>query len=120
METVQAHGPKKRLLLAALEAASAGAEGGRSILELPEAQAVLAQEDAREGLLGLAAFAAELNGRIGRLWQAMAAAAQGDPEICGGSRRVAGAHPGGLPEGRRDCCSSAEACGRMFRWRRLR
>ena len=81
METVQAHGPKKRLLLAALEAASAGVEGGRSILELPEAQAVLAQEDAREGLLGLAAFAAELNGRIGRLWQAMAAAAQGDPEI---------------------------------------
>lgn len=81
VETVQAHGPKKRLLLAALEAASAGQEGGRSILEVPEAQAVLAQEDARAGLLGLASFAAELNGRIGRLWQAMAAAAQGDPEI---------------------------------------
>lgn len=81
VETVQAHGPKKRLLLAALETASAGEEGGRSILEVPEAQAVLAQEDARAGLLGLASFAAELNGRIGRLWQAMAAAAQGDPEI---------------------------------------
>jgi AcrR family transcriptional regulator len=81
VETVQAHGPKKRLLLAALEAASAGVDGGRSILDVPEAQAVLAQEDAREGLLGLASFAAELNGRIGRLWQAMAAAAQGDPEI---------------------------------------
>ena len=81
VETVQAHGPKKRLLLAALETASAGGEGGRSILEVPEALAVLAQEDARAGLLGLASFAAELNGRIGRLWQAMAAAAQGDPEI---------------------------------------
>lgn len=32
-------------------------------------------------LLGLASFAADLNGRVGRLWQAMAAAAQGDPEI---------------------------------------
>jgi AcrR family transcriptional regulator len=81
VETVQGHGPKKRLLLAALEAASAGEDGGRSILEVPEAQAVLAEEDARAGLLGLASFAAELNGRIGRLWQAMAAAAQGDPEI---------------------------------------
>ena len=81
VETVQAHGPKKRLLLAALEAASAGVDGGRSILELPEARAVLAEENARDGLLGLASFAAELNGRIGRLWQAMAAAAQGDPDI---------------------------------------
>ena len=81
VETVQAHGPKKRLLLAALEAASAGVDGGRSILELPEARAVLAEENARDGLLGLASFAAELNGRIGSLWQAMAAAAQGDPDI---------------------------------------
>lgn len=81
VETVQAHGPKKRLLLAALEAASVGVDGGQSVLELPEAQAVLAEHDARGGLLGLASFAAELNGRIGRLWQAMAAAAQGDPEI---------------------------------------
>ena len=81
VETVQAHGPKKQLLLAALEVASAGADGGRSILELPEAQAVLAHQDARDGLLGLASFAAELNGRIGQLWQAMAAAALGDPDI---------------------------------------
>jgi AcrR family transcriptional regulator len=81
VETVQAHGPKKRLLLAALEEASAGVDGGRSILDVPEAQAVLAEENVREGLLGLASFAAELNCRIGRLWQAMAAAAQGDPEI---------------------------------------
>ncbi|CAI3796555.1 TetR/AcrR family transcriptional regulator [Pseudarthrobacter sp. MM222] len=81
VETVQAHGPKTRLLLAALEAASAGVDGGRSILEVPEARAVLAQENARDALLGLASFAAELNGRIGRLWQAMAAAAQGDPDI---------------------------------------
>lgn len=81
VETVQAHGPKKRLLLAALEAASAGVDGGRSILELPEARAVLAEEHARDALLGLASFAAELNGRIGRLWQAMAAAAQGDLDI---------------------------------------
>jgi hypothetical protein len=56
-------------------------DGGRSILDVPEAQAVLAEENVREGLLGLASFAAELNCRIGRLWQAMAAAAQGDPEI---------------------------------------
>ena len=81
VETVQAHGPKKRLLLAALEVASVGVDGGRSILDVPEAQAVLAEHNAREGLLGLASFAAELNGRIGRLWQAVAAAAQGDPEI---------------------------------------
>jgi AcrR family transcriptional regulator len=81
VETVQSHGPKKRLLLAALETATAGAEGGRSILEVPAAQAVLAQGRARDVLLGLAAFAAELNGRIGRLWQALAAAAQGDAEI---------------------------------------
>jgi hypothetical protein len=81
VETVQSHGPKKRLLLAALETATAGVEGGRSILEVPAAQAVLAQERARDGLLGLAAFAAELNGRVGRLWQALAAAAQGDADI---------------------------------------
>jgi len=81
VETVQSHGPKKQLLLAALETATAGVEGGRSILEVPAAQAVLAEQRARDGLLGLAAFAAELNGRIGRLWQALAAAAQGDADI---------------------------------------
>lgn len=81
VETVQSHGPKKRLLLAALEAGSAGVDGGRSILEVPEAQAVLALENPRDGLLGLAAFAAELNGRIGPLWQAMAAAARSEPDI---------------------------------------
>ncbi|MDQ0821665.1 hypothetical protein QFZ79_004040 [Arthrobacter sp. V4I6] len=42
---------------------------------------MLAQENVRDGLLGLASFAAELNGRIGQLWQATAAAAQGDPDI---------------------------------------
>jgi AcrR family transcriptional regulator len=81
VETVQSHGPKRRLLLAAVETVSAGSDGGRSILDVPEAKAVLEQTDNREALAGLAAFAAELNDRIGRLWQALAAAAQGDPEL---------------------------------------
>lgn len=81
VETVQSHGPKRRLLLAALETASAGVDGGRSILEVPAAKAVMAEENVREALTGLAHFAADLNARVGRLWQAVVSAAQGDPDI---------------------------------------
>ena len=64
VETVQSHGPKRRLLLAALETASAGVDGGRSILEVPGAKAVMAEENVREALTGLAHFAADLNARV--------------------------------------------------------
>ncbi|MHA7247909.1 TetR/AcrR family transcriptional regulator [Arthrobacter tecti] len=81
VETVQIHGPKKKLLLGALESSSAGVPDVQSILEVPEARAVMEEPDPRAALVGLARFAASLNARIGRLWQAMAAAAQGDGEI---------------------------------------
>lgn len=81
VETVQLHGPKKKLLLGALESSSAGVPDVQSILEVPEAQAVMEEPDPRAALAGLARFAASLNARIGRLWQAVAAAAQGDDDI---------------------------------------
>ena len=81
VETVQAHGPKRMLLLAAVETASAGVDGGRSILDVPEARAVLEQTSNAEAVAGLASFAAELNRRVGALWQALAAAAQGDSDL---------------------------------------
>ncbi|NJC21469.1 AcrR family transcriptional regulator [Arthrobacter pigmenti] len=81
VETVQIHGPKRKLLLGALESSSAGVPDVQSILEVPEARAVMEEPDARAALVGLAQFAASLNARIGRLWQAVAAAAQGDAEV---------------------------------------
>ena len=50
VETVQAHGPKRMLLLAAVETASAGVDGGRSILDVPEARAVLEQTSNAEAV----------------------------------------------------------------------
>lgn len=81
VETVQIHGPKKKLLLRALESTSAGVPDVQSILEVPEARAVMEEPDPRAALVGLARFAASLNARFGRLWQAVAAAAQGDDDI---------------------------------------
>lgn len=81
VETVQIHGPKKKLLLGTLESSSAGVPDVQSILEVPEAKAVMEEPDARAALVGLARFAASLNARIGRLWQAVAAAAQGDDDV---------------------------------------
>ncbi|WP_028278909.1 TetR/AcrR family transcriptional regulator [Arthrobacter sp. H5] len=102
VETVQIHGPKKKLLLGALESSSAGVPDVQSILEVPEAQAMMEEPDARAALIGLARFAASLNARIGRLWQAVAAAAQGDADI-------AAAHAGLQSRIRADFMKVAEA-----------
>lgn len=82
VETIQAHGPKRALLLAALEQAFAFSEGQDSIFDRPEIAKANAQiADPVELIRVTCRFLARANVRSYRLWLAFYHAASADPAI---------------------------------------
>ncbi|MBD8078484.1 TetR family transcriptional regulator [Cellulosimicrobium arenosum] len=81
LETVKTHGPKRALLLAAFELTFGGAEGPQSLAEGPEGRDVVARTDPDAFLDGMVALVASANARVGGLWPAFTAAAQGDDQV---------------------------------------
>lgn len=82
VETVQAHGPKRTLLLAAFEQAFALSEGQDSILDRPEMVEIAAQlSDPVDFLRFACGFLAEAAARSSRLWLAFYHAATSDPAL---------------------------------------
>jgi AcrR family transcriptional regulator len=82
VETIQAHGPKRALLLAAFEQAFAFSEGQDSIFDRPEIAASNAQiTDPVELIRVTCRFLARANVRSYRLWLALYHAAAADAAI---------------------------------------
>jgi AcrR family transcriptional regulator len=82
VETVQAHGPKRALLLAAFEQAFALSEGQDSILDRPEMVEIAAQlNDPVDFVRFACGFLAEAAARSSRLWLALYHASTSDPAI---------------------------------------
>ncbi|MGC1194397.1 MAG: TetR/AcrR family transcriptional regulator [Candidatus Dormiibacterota bacterium] len=82
VETVQAHGPKRALLLAAFEQAFALSEGQDSILDRPEMVEVAARlTDPVDFIRFACGFLAEAAERSSGLWLALYHASTSDPEI---------------------------------------
>lgn len=80
-ETVQVHGPKAALLIAAVEYAGLGVSGEESILNLDTGRRLLASEDREETLDLLVAFATEIHERSAHLALALIGGASSDPEL---------------------------------------
>jgi AcrR family transcriptional regulator len=82
VESVQAHGPKRALLLAAFEQAFALSEGQDSILDRPEMVEIAAQlNDPVDFVRFACGFLAEAAARSARLWLALYHASTSDPAI---------------------------------------
>ena len=80
-ETVQAHGPKAALMIAAAEYAAVGVAGEEDILNLDVGRRFLAVPDRAAALDLLAAEHTEANERAARLARALSGAAGTDPEL---------------------------------------
>ncbi|MBB5789430.1 TetR family transcriptional regulator [Jiangella mangrovi] len=81
VETVQAQGPKRSLLGAAVRMRTFGREADESILDVPESGALLRQ-DRPDGFARAAArLVGEINARSSGLMRAFASAAADDPDI---------------------------------------
>ncbi|WP_139331228.1 TetR/AcrR family transcriptional regulator [Mycobacterium sp. IS-1264] len=80
-ETVQAHGPKAALLIAAVEYAGLGVSGEESIFDLDIGRKLLASDDREETLDLIVAFATETHERSAHLGLALIGGASTDPEL---------------------------------------
>lgn len=81
VETVQAQGPKRSLLGAAVRLRTFGREADESILDVPESGALLRQESPEGFARAAARLVSEINARSSGLMRAFASAAADDPDI---------------------------------------
>jgi AcrR family transcriptional regulator len=82
-ETVQAHGPKAALMIAAVEYAAFGVTGDQNVLDLEVGQRFLAITDRDEAVDFLVAAQTAVHERSARATQALFGAAADDPELDG-------------------------------------
>jgi len=80
-ETVQGHGPKAALIIAALEHAAVGVTDEGNLLNLDKGRAFLSLDDRDEALDYLVAMATEIHEQTARLSRAVIGAAASDPEL---------------------------------------
>lgn len=80
-ETVQGHGPKAALLIAAIEQAAVGVSGEENILNVEVGRRLVAARDPDEAISLLVAAQSEVHTRIAPLAEALISAANGDPEL---------------------------------------
>lgn len=80
-ETVQAHGPKAALLIAAVEYAGVGVSGEESIFNLDIGRKLLASDDREESLDLAIAFTTEIHERSAQLALALIGGAGTEPEL---------------------------------------
>jgi AcrR family transcriptional regulator len=80
-ETVQGHGPKAALMIAALEHAAVGVTDEGNLLNLDKGRAFLRLDSRDEALDYLVAMATEIHEQTARLSRAVIAAAASDPEL---------------------------------------
>jgi AcrR family transcriptional regulator len=85
VQTVNLHGPKHALLIAAFELAFAGDEGRQPLAERPALQAIIAEPDTDRAIDAYAAFLAEANERAAGIIRALTLASDADE----GARAVA-------------------------------
>lgn len=78
VQTVQLHGPKHALLIAAFETSFAGDEGTHSLTERPLIAEIMAEPEFETALERYVAFLTEANRRSAAIVQAMMAAADAD------------------------------------------
>ncbi|GAA1853263.1 TetR/AcrR family transcriptional regulator [Asanoa iriomotensis] len=81
VETVQANGPKRALLVAAFERAFTGDEGSHQIAEREVGRQILATPDLAAMRAGIIGFVVAANERTAALWRAYVSAADSDPEV---------------------------------------
>jgi AcrR family transcriptional regulator len=81
VETVQANGPKRALLVASFERTFTGDEGAHQIAERAVGQRILAAPDLAAMRAGIIGFVASANERTAALWRAYLSAADSDPEV---------------------------------------
>ncbi|MEI6254230.1 MAG: TetR/AcrR family transcriptional regulator [Mycobacteriaceae bacterium] len=79
--TVQGHGPKTALLIAANEYAAVGVIGEENILDVEAGRTLLAVHDREEALDSVATFITGLHERSAHLTSAVIAGAGSDPEL---------------------------------------
>jgi AcrR family transcriptional regulator len=79
--TVQGHGPKAALLIAAVEYAAVGVSGEENILNLDAGRKLLAVHDREEALDSAIAFTMGVHERNAHLVSAVIAGASSDPEL---------------------------------------
>lgn len=80
-ETVQGHGPKAALLIAAVEFAAFGVSGEENILNLDEGRRFLACENPQQGLDHLAEIQTDVHQRTAHIAPALMGAANSDAEL---------------------------------------
>lgn len=80
-ETVQGHGPKAALMIAAIEYAAFGVSGEENVFNLDAGRRMLAVDDCTAAADALAAMHAEVFERIAHLALALIGAASSDPEL---------------------------------------
>ncbi|MGA9493247.1 MAG: TetR/AcrR family transcriptional regulator [Mycobacterium sp.] len=80
-ETVQGHGPKAALMIAALEYVAFGVSGEENVFNLDVGRRMLAVDDCAAAADALAAMHAEVFERIAHLALALTGAASSDPEL---------------------------------------
>ena len=80
-ETVQGHGPKAALLIAALEYVGVGVSGEENILNLDIGRNLIAIDDARESVDLVASVVTDVHERTAKLAPALFSGASCDPEL---------------------------------------
>lgn len=80
-ETVQGHGPKAALLIAAIEYAAFGVTGEKDVLNLEAGRRFLASQSADEALDRIVSAQTEINERTAPLIPALIGGASADPEL---------------------------------------
>lgn len=80
-ETVQGHGPKAALMIAAVEYAALGVSGEENVFNLDVGRRMLAVDNCTQAADALAAMHSEMFERIAHLALALIGAASSDPEL---------------------------------------
>ena len=80
-ETVQGHGPKAALLIAAAEFAGVGVSGEENLLDLDVGRQLIANDDPQDALDFVASFATDVHMRTAQLAPALFGGANSDPEL---------------------------------------
>jgi AcrR family transcriptional regulator len=81
IETVQATGAKRTLLMAAFDQVFTGEDAERHFAERQEVASILGDTDTVEALRRLARWIGDSNARVSGLWRIITAAATSEPEI---------------------------------------
>ena len=81
VETVQGHGPKAALLIAAAEVAGVGVSGEDSILDVEIGRRMIAVDDPQAALDFVSMAASDIHRRTARLAPALFGGANSDPEL---------------------------------------